>query len=259
MSALGGLNDAEIHGLVDGRIEAGRRADVLRRLANSPTDRARVEAWQEQNDLIRSAFFGIDKEPIPVTLRLVAPPTLHCVPAAEPALVEDPAPQRASGRQIVFSTLLGTLLVAGSVGGGWMLIQPADDRSQVIDVSFERPGDDAAATASPDTDVTGSIRPRSALATNTIPDLSTLGFVFTSAETLITDPSVVMFHYRDKLSDHVRVQVGPLAGRQRSKEASAQDGKTLAWQSAGRSYALTGTVRPDRLQAIRTLLQSSAN
>ena len=72
------LAEAELHGLVDGRVAPGRRADLLRRLAGSPADRLVVEAWQDQADLLREAFREVPTEALPAALDL-APPRLRSV------------------------------------------------------------------------------------------------------------------------------------------------------------------------------------
>ena len=98
-----------MHGLVDGRVEPARRADLLRRLAGSPADRAVVEAWQDQADLIREAFREVSTEMLPVALDL-APPRLRSVDVDRLHKSSAPkAPVRHGGGAAITAALLITI------------------------------------------------------------------------------------------------------------------------------------------------------
>ncbi|MGH6840747.1 MAG: anti-sigma factor family protein, partial [Methylocella sp.] len=60
----------ELHGLVDGDLECGRREAVQLYLAASPEDAARVEQWRWQNETIRAAFAAADQGLLPWSLPL---------------------------------------------------------------------------------------------------------------------------------------------------------------------------------------------
>ncbi|WP_026606213.1 anti-sigma factor family protein [Methylocapsa acidiphila] len=109
------VTDEDLHGLVDGELEPRRRDFVLRFLASSPADAARVESWRRQNETIRAAFARVETEAPPDSL-LLAPPEsekrFSCKIISEPGRFSgggkterDPAPQ-ARGRLRQFLLLL---------------------------------------------------------------------------------------------------------------------------------------------------------
>ena len=64
------VSEAELHGLVDGDMDSGRREAVEAYLAASPGDAARVETWRRQNATIRAAFAPVETGPVPWSLPL---------------------------------------------------------------------------------------------------------------------------------------------------------------------------------------------
>jgi anti-sigma factor RsiW len=64
------VNEAELHGFVDGDMDRGRREAVQTFLAVSPADAARVETWRRQNESIRAAFAPVETGPLPWFLPL---------------------------------------------------------------------------------------------------------------------------------------------------------------------------------------------
>ena len=64
------VSEAELHGLVDGDMDSGRREAVQAYLAASPGDAARVETWRRQNATIRAAFAPVETGPVPWSLPL---------------------------------------------------------------------------------------------------------------------------------------------------------------------------------------------
>jgi anti-sigma factor RsiW len=64
------VTEYELHLHVDGELPAGRRDAVEAWLANHPEDAARVAAWREQADAIRSRFGHVAEEPVPDKLKL---------------------------------------------------------------------------------------------------------------------------------------------------------------------------------------------
>ncbi len=251
----GQLAEADLHGLVDGHLDAGRRADVLRRLAASPADRALVESWQEQNDLIRASFGDVAREILPVTLDL-APPRLRCVDVD----ASGPIAALASGnRNRAGTTLLATaLVVAIGLAGSWLLIDqasrgyiPADAR---LRGSLDATLADRAATAI-DAGVAGEIQRSAGLPTTRIPDLSAAGFVLTGATTEPTAPASIVFRYRDATNRQVAISVGR-APRGSVTSAPTLIGNSYTWHRRDAAYALAGTLPSARLREIAVALQS---
>jgi anti-sigma factor RsiW len=64
------VTEYELHLHVDGELPAGRRDAVEAWLANHPEDAARVAAWREQAEAIRSRFGQVAEEPVPDRLKL---------------------------------------------------------------------------------------------------------------------------------------------------------------------------------------------
>lgn len=62
------ISQEDLHALVDGETDPGQHERVLRFLAASPADAARVETWRRQNETLRAAFARVLAEPIPFSL-----------------------------------------------------------------------------------------------------------------------------------------------------------------------------------------------
>ena len=69
------FDDADLNGLVDGRLDPARAAALSDSLASDPDVCARLDAWRRQNDSLRTMFSAVLFEPVPVRLLpLVMPP-----------------------------------------------------------------------------------------------------------------------------------------------------------------------------------------
>lgn len=253
------LSEADLHGLVDGHLESDRRGDILRRLAASPADRALVEAWQEQNDLIRSAFVDVEKEPLPVSLDLAPPPRLRCISRIESA-ASKPAPVRRAH----IAGLATILLVAAGLGGSWMLLDAAAKDPEFANLQLRGTIDETlAGRAAQALDVGASRPPRQApalagaLPTTTIPDLGPSGFSLTSAETEATEPASLVFHYQNAAAERLVISVAR-APQDAPTMPPTAIGKTYSWHRRDNAFAIAGTVRPDRLRAIAVVLQGDS-
>jgi anti-sigma factor RsiW len=66
----GGVEDPELNAFVDGRLPAERAAAVDAYLAAHPGEKARLQHYAEQRQLLRDAFAAMTAEPIPVHLRV---------------------------------------------------------------------------------------------------------------------------------------------------------------------------------------------
>ena len=263
------IGDADLHGLVDGHLEAPRRAETLRRLAASPADRARVEAWQGQNDLLRNAFAGIDREPLPALLDLKAKPRLHCVPANDAPMlgpaVTPAAPQR---RNHIAFTLATAAFIALGLGGAWMMLDTSDPSEDPIGGAALR-GPVDATLASRSIDALAKITPvkvapsparakphGDTLPTTEIPDLRAAGFSFTGADTDLSGPVSIQFRYQDPAANRVVVTVARGAPGDTTPTAPSRIGNAYGWHTHDNAYAIAGTVRPARLRAIAVALQN---
>lgn len=62
------IGEADLHGYVDGQLDASRRADVEAYLAAHPEAAAQVQEWRAQTQALHGAYDGVMNEPIPVRL-----------------------------------------------------------------------------------------------------------------------------------------------------------------------------------------------
>ena len=249
MTSLSFFSDADLHGLVDGHLETSRRTDVLKRLASAPADRARLAAWQEQTDLLRAAFTGVDREPIPALLDLAPRTKLHCV--ADAPIVRRP-PEMPATRSAMFPWIAGFGGVAAvSLGCLWFASVSAPRESGIADLRGSV--DDTLRTrttrALAETTATAA-----ALPTTTIPDLTAAGFELVGAESKTSEPVSLMFRYRNAAAERVVISVA------RSLPAPAQRparvGDVILWHSRANAFAIAGTIKAERLKAIAAALQA---
>jgi len=71
------VHEEELHALLDGRLDAGERADIERRLAQDPQASATLQAWQRQRDALRSLHGDVLTEPVPASLLAAAGQVQH--------------------------------------------------------------------------------------------------------------------------------------------------------------------------------------
>lgn len=243
------LSEADRHGLVDDQLEPDRRAEVLRRAAASPRDRALIEAWQDQNDLIRTAFAGVDREPLPRALDLRTPPRLHAVPAGA---LTPPTPSRPASRRRVAASAATVLAIAAGLAGSWYVAGlPADEaRTTVVHApSEERMLADRtiAALAFGEPDAAPAFAHPEPPPIPVIPDLSGAGFSFAAAEARATVPRTVIFRYRNAAGE--RLAIGATRTSGENSRPAPRDGG-LIWRTRRIAYALFGTLPSERLDAI---------
>jgi anti-sigma factor RsiW len=63
------VEEAELHALVDGELDAERRRKVEDHLLTHPDDAALVEGWRRQNAALRAAFEPVVHETLPLSLK----------------------------------------------------------------------------------------------------------------------------------------------------------------------------------------------
>ena len=247
------LSDADLHGLVDGHLEPTRRIDVLKRLALSSVDRIRVEAWQQQTDLLRNAFIGIENETLPANLDLNPKPRLRCVsvldapmPAtslSSPAKQGGAAPAWIKGASF-FVIALGVVVFFGATySGARQGAASVASQEPVIDILLQRAAK-AAAIALPGTD---------RLPTVTIPDLAPAGFklVGMNAE---KEPASLQMLYRNDASERLVISVARTVETPVTKPQRVGD--AYIWRTRANAFAMTGSIDSERLRAIAAALQA---
>ncbi len=261
---ISSLSDAELHGLVDGQIEVHRRADILRRAAGSVADRERIAAWQGQGDLIRDAFQGVEREPLPSALDLRAPARLHALPLGRPTVASEQMPIASEPdrkRVRLLAPSLTVLVAACGVAATWFAGGFSAGVPQAVPASFEDVVAHRTSGVLTTSDEGVNIEP-TAMPTAAIPDLTPLGFTLTGAEAQIGEPVSLVFRYRNAAAEQVAIGVARTnagagqrtLGAGRSIPGKAMPvGDALVWHAGNRTYALAGTLGPERL---RTLLGS---
>lgn len=255
--------DADLHGLVDGHIEPDRRAETLRRLAASPADRARVEAWQSQNDQLRSAFAGVDREPLPFVLDVTAKPRLQAIGANDSPLVDQiGAVRKASARRRPVGLAIATILViAAGLGGTWLVLDSADTDESISAAQLRGSVDATLATRS--AEALGQMAPAAVspdsgakLPSTDIPDLRASGFSFTGAEVTAAEPASILFRYQNAAAERVAVSVARATPNDVAKAPPVPIGSAYSWHKRDNAFAIAGTLRPARLRAIAVALQN---
>jgi anti-sigma factor RsiW len=108
------VSEAELHGLVDGNMDRGRREAVQAFLAASPEDAARVETWRRLNDTIRAAFAPVETEPLPWSLP-GAPGPEGVAPTGHAAGGQAEASGSHSWRARWFARLIGLSFASGAL------------------------------------------------------------------------------------------------------------------------------------------------
>ncbi len=247
------VTEADLHAFVDGRLTVDRRADVLRLLSSSRSDRVMIEAWQDQNDALRGAFAGVEREALPPTLNLAPLPHLRL---ADPIAPEpDPARSRQNGR--MFAVLATAAVIIAGFAGAWTLSDGASDG--IIDAGSRTPIENGLASRTVAALTSEDDAPRTAgytaggLPTTTIPDLSRAGFGLIRAE-MTGPPASLVFHYQNAASDRVVISVVH-AATTRSSPAPARVGGAWSWRRLDKAYALAGTIPASRLRALAATLR----
>jgi anti-sigma factor RsiW len=107
------IDDADLHSFVDNELDPARKRSILSRLAASPADAARAEAWRRQNDALRTAFADILAEPRPPSLSPRSGNELDHSPPQTSGAVGSPASKSIFRRETVTRASIGLAFVAG--------------------------------------------------------------------------------------------------------------------------------------------------
>jgi anti-sigma factor RsiW len=264
------FSEADLHGFVDGRLEPSRQAEMARRLKSHAADRARTDAWREQNELIRATFSEVEGEPVPVSLCLTAPVRLRCVASDGLSLsgqassfLEKPRFTNESKRRRARVLAISALMVCAGVAGAWIMLDHAsttqdrpapaasrDAASQNLDDSLAGRTMEAMAGAA-----ASDHQPVRGLPAITIPDLTGSGFTFTGVSAPQSDPPALLLFYEDGASRRIVIGVANASPVGRPA-VSAPNRHTVIWHKSGTTFALTGTIAQDRLTEIAATLQT---
>lgn len=70
------IGEEDLHAFVDNEVDDDRREAILAYLSHTPADATKVEAWRQQNILLRAAFSQVALEQVPVSLSFSFAPRL---------------------------------------------------------------------------------------------------------------------------------------------------------------------------------------
>jgi anti-sigma factor RsiW len=265
------FTEADLHGFVDGRLEPARQMDMARRLKSHAADKARTDAWREQNELIRATFSEVESEALPVSLCLTAPVRLRCVATdglssnAQTGSVPEKSRfinELKRRRSPIFA--ISALVIGVIAAGTWMLGHPpaAADRPTSA-ASRDLEGSLEARTMEAMTGVTAK-PPRQAhggLPAITIPDLTSSGFTFTGISSEQSDPPALMLFYEDRASQRIVIGIAKTSqtneASQTNRLAPTPNRHAVIWRTSGHTFALTGSIAQSRLNDIAASLQAS--
>ena len=223
-----------------------------------------MAAWRDQNDLLRATFADVEKEPIPVSLRL-AIPKLRCVSDDE-TLEEAPssageAPPSGKGPGTVV-LVAGLLLAALGIGGSLLLVDhPASTATGPLVLALD--DDDGLSTPFSISgikkrlgDANGQDARARMLPTATIPDLGGAGFEFVSATVRHGNPPTLVFHYEDQSAKSLTLRVTRDGDTTPAAIRPAPMEHAVSWRQGGRAFSLSGAVDGARLDKIAAMLRS---
>ncbi len=271
------IEEADLHALVDGELDAEKRRKVEDHLLQHPQDAALVEGWRRQNAALRAAFEPVALEMLPLSLRDAAarPPAAAQGPietgaihwgrpgASRPAqrLDELRANRR---RQALLSTIL-TLLTGAAVAGLAALIfvgrseSPRAPVAALLTQSYVgRAGLTYATYVADARPVEIDISRRGELVAwlkervgfSVLPDLADLGLRLIGGRVApgVAAPAGLLFYER---ADGTRVGLyferaetagGPAASR------PGQGVSAIEWRANGFAFALVGPLSPENMQ-----------
>ena len=265
-SAMSLLSEAELHGLVDGHVAPERRADILYRMAASAPDRERVATWQEQGDLIRDLFRGVEREALPSSLDLRTPTYVIAAGgggrSASAAIAGDrpdlTAADGAFRRWRRLEIAATALIISAGLASAWVASAswqssraPTASTSHSFEESLAKRAIAALAIAVP---AALPIGDRTAMPTTSIPDLSAFGFAFRRAEALSGAPMI--FHYSNAAAEQIAIAV-TRAPRGRPDGVATTLDDAFVWHSGARAYSMVGNLARERLRPVVVSLRGS--
>ena len=254
------IDEGDLHRFVDGLLDPQRQHEVALRLKTRVAEAAQVAAWREQNELLRSAFAGVEHDPVPASLRLT-PLRLRCVgdderaaDASLPRLPKLLALDRQARPARLFIAV-GLCLAAAVLGASWLMLdRAASSKPRSLLVASREP--DGLLTTPAFLEDRARINnerqsPAEELPTTSIPDLGPVGFEFTGAAVRASLPKALVFSYQGIDSSHLTLSVSRSVG---SDSGGTTRAEALAWERGGRSFVLGGD--GDHLPSVAAYLQS---
>jgi anti-sigma factor RsiW len=264
MSALPPIREEDLHAFVDGECEAAIAEAVLRHLAESPADQARIAAWRRQNARLRATFAELAHAPQPS--KPASPPGLHVV--APPPPRQRPARRRGWYAAALFLAFglgltLGTALWLEGLPQAWhAATRPSTHVAGAADVESARvvaPIAQALTEALPHAEGSVPSEPGDQITLQS-PNLAAIGLELTGAHVMARQSEPLgcfVFAGGDERFVLCIAEV-PNGAALDIRKVAAPATAVIAWQEGARLYALSGSVSSDRLvevaHAIRVAL-----
>ena len=149
------------------------------------------------------------------------------------------------------ATALVTLIALAGVI--WYHQAPDSRDGSLPDVQLRGSVDDASRARSVAAPGTAS-KAHESLPTVVIPDLTMAGFTFVSAETQPSRPASLSFHYLNAASETLVITVARATAAPMLPSAASS---VSPWHSHDNTFALSGSVAPERLRVIASSLQAN--
>lgn len=111
------IGEADLLAFVDGKLDAGRRAEVEQWLASHPERAAEIKVWERQNEAISALYNPVVHRPLP--------------PRLEPNRIA----QAAASRNWPAMAAAAVVLLGFGLGAGWMandLVRPRPDPATLL-------------------------------------------------------------------------------------------------------------------------------
>jgi len=286
-SVFPAISEEDLHALVDGELDGPRQEAVLRHVAVSPADQAKVDGWRQQNMRLRAAFASVSLEPVPLALSFALCATVLPVPNAPQPPTAKPGRREPWFVGAVAATLIFALFFGGAIwlelSKPWTVASsPSHPEAAVFDApAVARQLAQALAQNVPADHSRQSGLRRDASAVLQSPNLIGLGLRLTAATVVAFDGGPLgCFAFLGNGEDRFvlciagtardtgfdfRTLRAPSAApldEVRSNQSKASDAAlAISWQDQALLYALAGSVDTDQLRdtarRIRAALASS--
>ncbi len=251
------ITDDDLHGFVDGVLDAGRRPAVERHLAAHPEAAARVAAWQAVGASLREATAWKAREPVPARLGI-------------PRLLEARRARRWRPARVAAGILVALAVGAGS---GWMArgpSMPTGVASVAMEAAsvhrmfaaggeFAAPDDAAPHDAAARAELTSWLS-RKLGRPATPPDLSGSGFHLLSGQLVATDQGPGgMYLYDGPRGVRITLFMRPMEKRDMSapmRPTHGADTEGYVWAQNGLGFSLVTSEPMEMLHGLANQVRS---
>jgi anti-sigma factor RsiW len=240
------ISEEELHGYVDGFLNADDRVRVERYLESHPEAATRIDAWQKTNELLRRGLAHKAKEPLPSSLNVQR--------LAETRLARTWEPRRVAAG-IVLALAIGS-------GTGWLahgsatpvgltaLGQQAALAQRVFVADSDKPLEFTAADLTQKVGWSNTHEARNV----TAPDLSEAGYRFLGGQLVATEQGAApMFIYQNAKGDRMCIFVRVMEAIDTNatmRPIESKDVSGFAWSHDGIGFGVLSSKPEPKLHEI---------